>query len=279
MASKRPLKRATARKRAAPRAHRDLNVIRPTGFAAAADKTFWEPRRRTSVVSEVAGTVTVHCGDLSAAVIDFINNAESIVGCVAWVTSKPMLDALARCPGGAALVVQKETNLRSSRSHWPAELRNRYLTLPPGPMRALFPAPLSELAAPPRLGSVRCVGFASSGANANAPRMHHKFIVAGRSDGDRWVPEAVWTGSFNFSANAGDSFENAVVIADPAVAEAFLNEFCRVSALSEPLDWTSRLAKPEYRKAPAGAAKPAAAKPATSKPAARKTPAKKRTIT
>lgn len=235
------------------RPHRDLNSVRPTGFAAGADKAFWATRTRTTVTD----SVTVHCGDLSDAVVEFITGAESIVGCVAWLTSKPVLEALASRPGGVSICVQKEPNLRRESvkgpgGKWPAELRRRYKALPPGPLRRTMPDPLPRLAGPPRIGSIRCVGFAASGGNPNAPRMHHKFVVAGKvtkvAGRDLWVAERVWTGSFNFSSNAGDSAENAVVIDDQVAAGAYLDEFARISALSESLDWSSRLAKPEHRK-------------------------------
>lgn len=50
-------------------------------------------------------------------------------------------------------------------------------------------------------------------------------------------PYAVWTGSYNFTWNAEHSFENAVMIRDKKIAEAFANEYAQILALSEPLDW------------------------------------------
>lgn len=240
-AKKAPVKKAAVKKTVRRMTHRDLNAVRPVG--ATTDKDFWATRTRTVT----ADNLTAHFGDLTEPVIDFINAADSIVGCVAWLTSKQVLEALAARPGGVSLCVQKETNLRANSGTWPAELRRRYRQLPAGPLRRTMPDPLPRLAGPPRIGSIRCVGYANSGASQNSPRMHHKFIVAGTVNNGQWTATAVWTGSFNFSTNAGDSTENAVVINDPAVASAYLNEFARISALSEPLDWTSRIAQPEHR--------------------------------
>ena len=50
-------------------------------------------------------------------------------------------------------------------------------------------------------------------------------------------PFAVWTGSFNWTANGTDSLENAVYIENQQVAEAFYNEFAQVFYLSAPLNW------------------------------------------
>lgn len=43
--------------------------------------------------------------------------------------------------------------------------------------------------------------------------------------GGRIVPYAVWTGSFNFTKNACASFENAVVLREPAIVKAFFEEY------------------------------------------------------
>jgi phosphatidylserine/phosphatidylglycerophosphate/cardiolipin synthase-like enzyme len=77
--------------------------------------------------------------------------------------------------------------------------------------------------------------------------MHHKFLVRGTHSAEGLVPSAVWTGSFNFSNNAGNSFENAVEIHEVNVAQQYLNEFARVAALSEPLNWSHDWVSPQYR--------------------------------
>lgn len=242
-AKKRPAKKATARKTGAKKrtaAPRDLQAVRPVGFAR--DREFWEQRCRTTV----SGDVTVHCGDLSGPVVDFIAGAQSIVGCVAWITSRDILAALAQVPGGVGLCVQKERDLRPGGDRWSVELRRRYLELPRLLPRLSMPAPLCDTDGPKLIDPVRCVGWIGG---PHSPLMHHKAIVAGHLDGKVWVPQRVWTGSFNFSKNASMSAENAVVIDDPVVAGAYLAEFARVHAISEPLAWTSRVAKPELRRA------------------------------
>jgi phospholipase D-like protein len=126
------------------------------------------------------------------------------------------------------------------------------------------------------LGSeaVRCCGNLVQKGRA-APRMHHKFLVfadivveeeapkdppafvfeesetnsaliAGFSRG-HVKPVAVWTGSFNFTQNAVLSFENAVIISDQKIAQAYTVEFEQIFALSESLDWATEYVEPEYR--------------------------------
>jgi hypothetical protein len=51
--------------------------------------------------------------DLEGGLVRQIRGADVVVGCIPWLTSKPVLDALARVPGGVGLVVQKEGFLTS----------------------------------------------------------------------------------------------------------------------------------------------------------------------
>ncbi len=60
-------------------------------------------------------------------------------------------------------------------------------------------------------------------------------------------PVRVWTGSFNLTQNAVASFENAVIISNPRIVQAYTVEFEQLFALSEPLDWTTEYVEPEYR--------------------------------
>jgi hypothetical protein len=62
-----------------------------------------------------------------------------------------------------------------------------------------------------------------------------------------WYCTKVWTGSFNWSENGVNSLENAVVISDCRVIDAYLAEFEQIAALSEPLDWQSEWVEPEWR--------------------------------
>lgn len=107
----------------------------------------------------------------------------------------------------------------------------------------------------PYLGGIRCVGNHNADKNPAHPRMHNKFIVfckivKNKIDRGGWSeiePESIWTGSFNFTNNAGNSFENAVLLKNKKIAMAYLKEFGQIAALSEPLDWQSKWMTPEWR--------------------------------
>lgn len=221
----------------------------------------WANAHRTTS----APGITAHFGDLKDALIEFIDDSPAIVGCIAWLTDFDILDALAAKP--VALVVQKEDFLRpdtGAGSNWGRLLRGKYDALRGGFDRFEFPAPLNSasITTDPSVDPIRCVGNHNYDKRPAMPRMHHKFLVRVTprtrplSPDDDGVyatgyktvePTAVWTGSFNFSRNAGMSMENAVVLEDRMIAGAYLDEFARVETLSEVLDWESTWTYPQWR--------------------------------
>jgi phosphatidylserine/phosphatidylglycerophosphate/cardiolipin synthase-like enzyme len=60
-------------------------------------------------------------------------------------------------------------------------------------------------------------------------------------------PYAAWTGSFNFTLNAASSLENAVILREPTLVNAYYEEWAQVLAVSEPLDWTADWVEPDWR--------------------------------
>lgn len=195
----------------------NMNAIAPrssTGFD-------WSAQNRGAD----AGAVTVHFGDVASAAEEFITGSPMLVGAVAWVKSRRLISALAARP--VALVVNKEFGLRVQ-GH---PEREALMPLQGGVPTAAFPPPIPRSS---HLEPVRCAGFAAKGRFGAL--MHHKFLVRLDVTG---APVAVWTGSFNLTAGAESNIENGMTIHDPVIAQAFLAEFCRVWALSEPLVFSS----------------------------------------
>jgi len=122
--------------------------------------------------------------------------------------------------------------------------------------------------------NIRCVGHHNSENKLAFPRMHHKFLVLCKtrklkisdiSNGFRgWEkcnakniddlkkirvvePYAVWTGSFNFTNNGMNSLENAIVIHNDKIANTYYQQWMKLMAISEPLDWNTPWAEPIYR--------------------------------
>lgn len=205
--------------------------------------------------------VSVYFDGLESRLIEHIKSAQAVFGCVAWLTNFSILEALTT-PMTVSLVVQKEDFLRpdiEGSNFWAQKLRDKYENLQNNIERYHMPWPICEmsLCADPFFDAVRCMGNHNSDKRPAFPRMHNKFLVfadiAHRVDfqdtyyGYGIVPYAVWTGSFNFTQNSTNSLENAVFIEDKTVAQAYLNEYAHVVALSEPLDWETEWCAPEFR--------------------------------
>jgi hypothetical protein len=213
--------------------------------------------------------------------INFIKQADVVMGCVAWLTSAPILKALA-LKKGISIIVQKEDFLRpddTSKSDWRSQLHNLYNDLPRQlDRRDFYDTILGGMACKPNslIDPVRCVGNYNSSKQPSFPRSHHKFVLFCNYVGNcsckecqkekeyysedylhckycklktqisHIKPYAVWTGSFNFTKNAGTSLENAVVLHDEKIVKAFYNEYAQIAAISEPLNWTANWIQPEW---------------------------------
>lgn len=192
-----------------------------------------------------------------------------IFGSVAWLTSERIIKALAYCDN-VQILIQKEDFLRPDFGDTMQEgfRRSKY--------RALYSTlrfdhdkfdcrePICNLSV---LGDctvdpVRCVGNYNRDTTQPNARAHNKFLVfceqiKDSTDETRtfkediYKPVAVWTGSYNFTNNSGNSFENAIYLEDSSgknpIIEAYLNEHHQIFALSEKLDWESNWVQPEYR--------------------------------
>lgn len=220
----------------------DLNALTPPQRGKGKGAYDWSKRDR----SARAGKVIAHFGDVASALEKFLQDSESVVGCVAWVTSNRLIDALAGKP--VSLIVNKEFELRTTDAK-PEQSRNRQTLdrLTGGLKRSDFPAPLNQVAGASHdeIDPVRCVGHIGRGRGANTPLMHHKFLVRLRAG----KPVAVWTGSLNLTHLGQMNLENGVEVHDPAIARAYLEEWARVAAVSEPLDFAAGKAAPSWKAA------------------------------
>jgi len=243
--------------------------------------------------STASNGVSVYFKNLEGHLIEHIKKADVVLGCVAWLTSEPILRALKGKQ--VAIVVQKEDFLRPDRdvNRWRQKLQGLYGDLRSDMLRHDIPgvAELCERAGEDGLSThredncddsdaIRCVGNHNADKSPAFPRSHHKFVVFGKyvpvfqaqdsaetvypswgnpHERDEETPGyppskvrvlqlyGVWTGSFNFTANASASFENAVYLEDKAVVHAFTQEFAQIFTMSEPLDWESQWSEPEWR--------------------------------
>lgn len=179
----------------------------------------------------------------------------AIFGCVAWLTSKPILKALKKCKN-VQIIVQKEDFLRPDldiKNNWKEELRRLYNEVQCDMIRYDFREPIKNLSVcnDPTVQGIRCVGNHNSDKKSSSPRAHHKFLVFCKLLEEEYVPITLWTGSYNLTKNATFSFENALVLTDKSgkneVLEAYLNEHHQIFALSEELNWENKWIEPQYR--------------------------------
>jgi phosphatidylserine/phosphatidylglycerophosphate/cardiolipin synthase-like enzyme len=206
------------------------------------------------------GDIHVYFAAIKDALLNFIQSAKYLVGCVAWMTDPDIIDALNRTPGlsiivnkaapGGALAGGLLYRLQSNRSPNLLFAGSRsdlrfYLTSQSRPVDAL--------------DRVRCIGFHAPNTSGT-PLMHHKFLVAcdirdgwdilSTKSNDRYAelaPSAVWTGSYNFtSAAAQDHLENALVIDRPSIAERYLEMWEQLYIRSEPLGTSHGSLTPDH---------------------------------
>ncbi len=223
--------------------------------------------------------------DLEDHLINLIKEAQVVVGCVAWLTSIPILKALSE-KKGISFIVQKEDFLRPdsmAMTNWKAQLHQLYDSLPKKlDRRDFYDTILGCMKCEPYalIDPVRCVGNCNIDRQSAFPRSHHKFALfckysedcnckacrrekhfysedyglphceycdERKSQINHIKPYAVWTGSFNFTKNAVMSFENAVVLHDSEIVKAFYKEYTQIAAISEPLDWTATWMEPQWK--------------------------------
>lgn len=212
--------------------------------------------------------IAVYFRDLEHHLLEYIREADVVIGCVAWLTSETILQALA-LKKHVSIIVQKEDFLRpdiASRPNWSRRLCDLYSKLPSFDRYNLSGLVSSlDTCGDPTLDAVRCVGNYNSEKKPAFPRSHHKFVLFCELLNHSWMdeeyegkepemydidyiqPYAVWTGSFNFTSTAGRSFENAIVLKDQDIINAFYQEYSQIVALSEPLDWETPWSEPEWR--------------------------------
>lgn len=233
--------------------------------------------------SSPAYGVDVYFRDLADRLVEHIQQADMVLGCVAWLTHPKILKALAKVPCGVSFVVQKEDFLRPGAVS-KKDLRKLYDAIPTILSRYDFMSsdPNVEDLLVGRLSTmgntnhvkeypndnpvvneavaiqpIRCAGFHGGDSfSYSSPRMHNKFAIfvnKGDDEKETMTIQSVWTGSFNFTYNATQSLENAVIIhggklgVNDGVLQAYFHEWMQILAISEPLDWVRPWVCPQWR--------------------------------
>ncbi len=144
-------------------------------------------------------------------IVRHIKNADAVVGCVAWLSSFAIIDALAELPYGCSIVTHRDRHLNSR-----SRLTERLIGLRP---LSLFRGIVCK-------NAIEQLD-ATEEDDGSRSMLHHKFIVFLSVDetGTKLSPKVVWCGSANFTNNAGRGLESALVVIDETTAKAFTDEW------------------------------------------------------
>ena len=154
---------------------KNLNEARiPTGMALD------EPLRDYGTTS---GNVEAVFRDIEERLVQEISSADFVVGCVAWLTNRRILEALGEVE--CCIIVQKEDFLRPDSDGSKTELQALYNLILNRRNRGEFWPPLSEMSTHGDNGieGIRCVGNHNAKRSPSFPRAHHKFVVFGNQIG------------------------------------------------------------------------------------------------
>ena len=217
------------------------------------------------------GEFSVYFRDIEEELILKINQYPIVVGCIAWLTNKRILKALAT-KERVCIIVQKEDFLRPDTDNWTGKnLKKLYKLLPKGVTKNMEAIDYSWGSIIPFLNTngcmetspIRWVGNFNTEKRPAFPRMHNKFLVfcdtVERRNYDYGdvvvmkkiiIPRAVWTGSFNITDNATRSLENALYSTNSEIVEAYYDEWEHIFSLSENIDdedWCVKWEIPYFR--------------------------------
>ena len=163
--------------------------------------------RDEAISVQLTAPVQLRFQGIAKSIASTIRETPYVVGCMAWLTDRMILDALLQCKG-VALAITNDT------CHNNEFLRKQY--------DALAPLSAGDVA-------IRCMGLRTGKSRS---LMHHKFLVGLDAS---LMPTWVTTGSYNASASAYSHLETSMFIPCPKLASEFHQEFLRVFEAARPL--------------------------------------------
>lgn len=187
-------------------------------------------------------TAKVECyfRDLQKVLLNEIDKADIVLGCVAWISDPLILESLTKRP--TALILDSRVNrmgkklqdLYSQLQDTDKEPIYQMLKEGLGSERYLCYTDLEDNPVPKAYAedwNFECGLYAVDGFYRY---MHHKFLIMIKEIqpctkcGRRKYQPTVWTGSFNFTKNASKGLENAVIIRDDYISASYLCEFLEI---------------------------------------------------
>ena len=192
-----------------------------------------------SIPVKTHSNVECHFRNLQQVLLGEIERADIVLGCVAWISDPLVLESLNK--RSTALILDSKVNRMGKK------LKGLYEQL-----RETNKEPIYRfLREGNNSGQYLCntdinnkpvEGSYSENWNFEGGLyavdgfyryMHHKFLILIRIVGEcpcgkRIYSPSVWTGSFNFTKNASNGLENAVVIRDNYISASYLCEFLEI---------------------------------------------------
>ena len=170
--------------------------------------------------------------NIEEALVEEIHKHTLIVGCVAWLTSVPILQALQG--KSVQFVLQQEDWLRPDSSEWSTKQQRILYNKLTGIDNFVAGVDRARMST---ISPVYLCGKPKT-SSRNQPRMHHKFLLFGNQY-ESSLPEfsnkinhttfdLVWTGSYNITANATRSLENGIFIKSKEIIDAYYEEWRQV---------------------------------------------------
>jgi hypothetical protein len=184
--------------------------------------------------------------DIKSRLISLIEESDIVLGAVAWLTDKDILESLKKVQ--CQITLQKEDFLRPDlKPHLNEEdkvcLKDLYDSLTCNLKTNHFHSKIYELSKDNILdiNPITCFGYFNSNLRHCTPKMHNKFFVFAKLDEELNKVKAskVWTGSANITNMSMSSLENGVIISDEIIAWHYLKEYEHIYSLSENLDWNA----------------------------------------
>jgi len=182
----------------------------------------------------------VHFRNLEDVLLREIEQADIVLGCVAWITSAPILEELAR-KTTCLILDHKVPSMPAHRKESYAALQFQdktpiYEMLRNGHGYSEYFCYSTEKGHPISDTMYGDWNFEAGLYRVDGGKfryMHHKFLILIENQGicscgKRLYKPSVWTGSFNLTKNAKTGLENAIILRDPTLCASYLCEFLEV---------------------------------------------------
>ncbi len=208
----------------------------------------------------ISNDVHICFNNIENIIIDKINKYDVIIGCVAWITNKNILNALLQ-KSTVMIVVQEEDYLlpdnntifyKNSNKRWIRDLYTKLQNCNKYEYNIRHKLGINIYSSS-QIAGVRRYGLMRHDSNVTYAKMHNKFIIGlnlvdskklrwSNSDKDltNFITSGeVITGSYNYTYSGSCSLENIICLTDINVLNAYFKQFGDIYVNSYELNFPS----------------------------------------